>query len=608
LVREVAPALDRALSLAKRGYHVFPVNQHKKPLTRKGQYSDERWSASSDLATVTHVFRKFPHAQVGLATGESGLVVIDLDKKTGGLDWLKKNDAKVRANYIVRTPRGGLHLYYRAREGETVKDSASIIAPGVDVRGDGGYVVAYPEVHHGSLSGLTSLPDELYEAATKKQRLRFDFDRAHPQQGERSDRLVKLGGALVAKGKSWSVVEKRIRAEADACDPPFDVGELERTVLKSLRGYYTEEHAARKPRKLKTAKGDEIAHDEDRLLLSAEELNARQDLPPQLVEGLLDQQTECSIIGPSGAAKSLLALALGLAVGTGKRFYGHKTKKGPVLYLCGEGAGGIRRRFQALAHAWDVDPRGVPFAVLPRSLDMEGPELEAALEEFSARYGDEPVMVIIDTYSRYVGRENDENASGDLYAFFAAVGEVFGGIARVVLHHTGHGEMKRSRGTSAWAQAVDTEFIMSHETEEKGQPPTFESVRVMENTKQKDGELAEPKYFQLRRVATRSKREGRTLFSVVLEEVDAPEIEREKTAAQATEGLGQNQQAVLAMCVRMDGAARADIIAALVKDRMPANRVSEALRTLRRRGYLAVDPEGRVQTSAKAKRAIRLEL
>lgn len=604
VVRSIASVRARALDLAKRGFHVFPVGKNKKPLTKKGQYSDSRWSASNDLATVQHMFGRFPTARIGLATGESKLVVIDLDKKTGGLEWLAENE-HILCDYIVRTPSGGLHLYYRARPDREVRDSASVIAPGVDVRGEGGFVVAYDDVESGSIDAISRLPDTLYKAAIRKRSgMRVDFSRAHPSQGERSDRLIKFGGALVAKGKSWAIVEKRVRQEAEHCNPPFDDDELERTVLKSLRTYYEEEHAPRPPRKLRSKVSAEIDQSEERLLLTAEQLNERQDLPPQLVEGLLEQQTEASIVGPAGAAKSLVALELGLAIATGKRFFSHKTHQGPVLYLCGEGAGGIRRRFQALCAARGIDPRGVPFAVLPKSFDLEGPEIEDALDEFEKRYGALPIAIIIDTYSRYVGRENDENASGDLYAFFAMVGEVFGGIARVILHHTGHGDAKRSRGTSAWSQAVDTEFVLNVSDD----PPTFESVRTLENTKQKDGELAEPKYFKLHRVATRTKREGRTLWSVVLEETEPPEEQKtahEGRTAKETAGLRKNQLSAIALIVKHDGEARAEIIDRMLKKGMQRTRVYGVLKSLRLRGFCVIDGEGRIHATSKAKSTLR---
>jgi hypothetical protein len=582
-----ASARARAIALAKQGLWVFPVNsKSKKPVTERGQFSDARWSASDDVAVVARVFDKFPDARIGVATGESGLVVIDVDPRHGGGAWYDAQRAQgdaLGSPYEIDTPSGGKHLYYRAPKADgksrPIANSASMIAPGVDVRGEGGYVVFYGDTP--ALGPYGPVPRAL-RAASEKRRVRFD--EAHPEEGERSDRLIRMGGAWVSQHWSWKKIEKKLRYEGDRCRPPFDEEELEKTVLKSVRKYYDEEHAPREQR----ARTKSI----DGMLLPAELLFERQELPAQLVEGLLEQDTEASVIGPAGAAKSLLVLELGLSVSVGRRFFGHKTHAGPVLYLCGEGAGGIRRRFQALALARGIKTTGVPFAVLPQAFDMGGPEIGEALDEFEERYGGLPALIIVDTFSRYLGRDADENASGDLYAFFGALAEQCGGIARLVLHHTGHMDAKRGRGSSAWVQAVDTEFVLSVDVPE-GAAPSMQTVRCLENTKQKDGELCAPKYFKLKRVATRTRREGKTVWSVVLDEVPKPaDVARNDAAKSAP--LGANEQKVYDVCLKLSGKSRSEIRDRCVKLKMLRQRVNQALVSLARKGRVSLTPEGKV--------------
>lgn len=515
--------------------------------------------------------------------------MIDVDKKHGGLDWYEMQrtgeEEALGSPWDIATPSGGRHLYYRAPKAngkhKPIANSASLIAPGVDVRGEGGYVVFYGEEPR--LGNYGPVPAALKTAASKRT---VRFDDAHPEQGERSDRLIRMGGAWVSQHWSWKKIEKQLRHEADKCKPPFEEEELEKTVLKSVRRYYDEEHAPRK-RLEKTKQVD------GGMLLTAETLYERQDLPAQLVEGLLEQDTEASVIGPAGAAKSLLVLELGLSVAIGRRFFGHKTHAGPVLYLCGEGAGGIRRRFQALALARGVKPQGIPFAVLPQAFDMKGGEIEEALDEFEERYGAPPCLIIVDTFSRYLGRDADENASGDLYAFFGSLAEVCSGIARLVLHHTGHMDPKRGRGTSAWMQAVDTEFVLSVDVPEGG-TPTMESIRCLENTKQKDGELAQPRYFKLKRVATRTRREGKSVWSVVLEETVKP-ADVAKQNARENAPLGPNEKKVFEICLRLSGKSRSEVRDACVRKlKVVRQRVNQALLTLARKGYVKLTVEGKV--------------
>ena len=101
----------------------------------------------------------FPRHNIGTAPGPSGLVVLDLDTH-GDLpdEWRKlfgvRDGKDVLAQlcewagqpwpstYMVATPSGGWHLYYTAPEGSTIRNSASLLGPMVDVRARGGYVVA----------------------------------------------------------------------------------------------------------------------------------------------------------------------------------------------------------------------------------------------------------------------------------------------------------------------------------------------------------------------------------------------------------------------------------------------------------------------------------
>lgn len=91
---------------------------------------------------------QWPLAHVGIATGaRSGIIVIDLDKKPGkdGLASLKALGSIPRTA-IARTGTGGLHIFLR-HPGGHVSNSAGKLGAGIDVRGDGGYVVAAPSRH-----------------------------------------------------------------------------------------------------------------------------------------------------------------------------------------------------------------------------------------------------------------------------------------------------------------------------------------------------------------------------------------------------------------------------------------------------------------------------
>jgi hypothetical protein len=107
-------------------------------------------AASADAAVVERWWRRWPQANVGVRTGaESGLVVVDVDTVHGGgrsMRGLMDRYGDLRDVPRVRTGSGGWHLLF-AHPGERVPNSAGRLGTGIDVRGDGGYVIAPPSVH-----------------------------------------------------------------------------------------------------------------------------------------------------------------------------------------------------------------------------------------------------------------------------------------------------------------------------------------------------------------------------------------------------------------------------------------------------------------------------
>lgn len=136
--------LPAALSYAERyGWAVHPVNAKKRPISRHG-----RNDATRDPATIQRFFQN--GAQIGVATGpESGLFVLDVDVKPDkGIDG-RATLAALEARYgpLPATPRqrtgsGGEQYLFRHVDG--LKNSASTLGPGLDTRGEGGYIVIAP--------------------------------------------------------------------------------------------------------------------------------------------------------------------------------------------------------------------------------------------------------------------------------------------------------------------------------------------------------------------------------------------------------------------------------------------------------------------------------
>jgi len=148
--QEAAPTLNDALSLARRGWYIFPVEPGgKKPLC-KWRDASAQAEGIARLEFTRHAHGgEFPN--VGLDCGKSGLVVIDLDRHGDSPDGLAAWEA-LKAEHgiddtgalVAETPSGGRHLIFADPTGGAIRNSASKLAPGIDIRANGGYIVAAP--------------------------------------------------------------------------------------------------------------------------------------------------------------------------------------------------------------------------------------------------------------------------------------------------------------------------------------------------------------------------------------------------------------------------------------------------------------------------------
>ena len=144
-LRQSALPIEVALSLARAGIPVFPCRPDKKPCTANG-FKD----ATTDPSKVAAFWQANPRAMVGVPTGQaSGLFVVDLDtEKDTGEALGEATLAVLGLSHLLigpgaKTPSGGRHLYFRADGlAEGLRNTVKLVGPGIDTRGDGGYVIA----------------------------------------------------------------------------------------------------------------------------------------------------------------------------------------------------------------------------------------------------------------------------------------------------------------------------------------------------------------------------------------------------------------------------------------------------------------------------------
>lgn len=244
--------LNAALKYATEyGWAVFPCSpQTKRPITPHGVKD-----AKKDPGAIRAWWKRYPDANVGIATGSaSQLVVIDLDidaeKGTDGVHemilWEKDHgDLPETARSI--TGRGGSHIYYHC-SGE-FKNRTGII-DGVDVRGEGGYVIAPPSIHQNGTayeweddpedSGVAEVNDvvRLFLSIGAEKRDAHEPLRVPNviESGSRNSTMHKLACSMQAQGMSDDAILAAVQKENQArCNPPLDDAEVEQIVGSALK-------------------------------------------------------------------------------------------------------------------------------------------------------------------------------------------------------------------------------------------------------------------------------------------------------------------------------------------------------------------------------------
>lgn len=489
-----SPMLRAALHYAARGRPVFPCGDNKQPLTRSG-FKD----ATTDEGVIRQWWQRWPRALIGMPTGRvSGVIVIDLDVREGydGADALRNlEDAygELPETITALTAGGGQHLYWKY-PGWDVRNSASKLGLGIDVRGDGGYVIVPPsrmadgrayEWEASNPDGMAELPVwalRLLGARVEPRSVSELQMQQGAQAGKRNVYLASLAGRLAHAGLSREQIKTMVLAEnARACDPPLDADEIERTVMKSATKWVM---AAAGEGVNQAAESPETAS--ALRWYRASEWVADLRAPDWLIDGVIERGTLTAVIGGWGGGKSAVLLDLFCRMALGLPWHGIPLEAAPVVYVVGEGQRGFQRRIAAWCahhgHPWPENLIVIPEAVLIGKPDHEA-ALSQALAEIAEEYGQQPAAVALDTLARCFGLE-DENSSADMMAWSNSISTHIiapTGAAVVALHHPGHGDKTRGRGSSALPGAVDNDMLIQR---------TGNRVQLTIN-KAKDGDTAQ---------------------------------------------------------------------------------------------------------------------
>ncbi|MGH3442015.1 MAG: bifunctional DNA primase/polymerase [Nitriliruptorales bacterium] len=466
-----------AEAYAAHGWHVLPLTPGGKiPATKRGLHD-----ATDDVEHVRQWWRERPEANIGISCGPSGLAVVDVDDPAG----LAQIADGLPPTLTASTSRpGGQHIYYTG----AAPNSVGKIAPGVDTRGDGGYVVAPGSVVNGVRYGWTNhvapapLPQWISDAlAPKNHSAEERISTATPEPdgwgvGDRWGRQVldgevakvratsptshnrnetlynaafKVAGGVKGGHLDEAVAQAALTAAGRMTALPDD--EIARAIRQGF-----DRAEARHPQGDLLAPITNVTSQASPVtpsrpsggFLTLDDLAAVKPVS-WLVRDVLPEGITV-LYGRGGVGKSFLALDLSLALAADDRW---------VLYAVGEGLAGLPPRVGAWRDAHPHADPGLRFmlaADTEQGVAFPGLLHADSVERFRrdlAALPHRPDLIVIDTWARALG--GDENDTASVSRAVAVLDRLRAehGCSILVIHH--ESAQGRARGNTALPNAAD---------------------------------------------------------------------------------------------------------------------------------------------------------
>ena len=231
-------AADAALAYLDRGWHPIALQPRSKQALEPWKDYQERQPTRGEVEAW---FAKCPDANVGLVTGRaSGIVALDFDGEEGAVSAEQFREHLETVTSL--TPRGFHKLFKHPGGDQRIRTRAGILR-GVDVRADGGYIVAPPSVHPGGdryrwagadeqmpWEPLAPLPDTLLE-------LLGGGGESTVFEGHRNDAIARLAGSCMGRGLGEAeALRECVEFNERSCRPPLSQDEVRNVVVSIARG------------------------------------------------------------------------------------------------------------------------------------------------------------------------------------------------------------------------------------------------------------------------------------------------------------------------------------------------------------------------------------
>ena len=470
--------LMAALAYQKKLFSVIPIAaRDKKPLVGWETYQTRRPTEEEIGAWLA----QWPDANIGIVTGAiSGLIVIDLDT-IEAKDKLKELLPGYDLRAVPRSRTGkGWQLFFK-HPGVNVSNRAGII-PGLDVRGDGGYVVAPPSIHSNGkqyhwevpINGeLPTLPAELFKLISSPvftgetgYRERFNTAQALAgvPEGQRDETLFRLACKLRHADVPQDMAEILILEAAGNCEPPFS----ERLALEKVERAYRKFEARHRDEKASEAK-------RERTPITVRVSDVQREEVSWLWKERIPRGKLTIIEGDPGEGKSFLSQAIATAITRGFGLPGEKEKREPETVLIMSAEDGLADTIRPRLEDMGADVSRV--IALRGLIDEEGQERCLSLADLDviekAIIEHRPALVIVDPIIAYVAGKDTHKANEvrSLLAPLAALAEKHK-TAILAIRHLNKGTGKasyRGQGSIDFLAACRSAFLAGEDPENPGQ-------------------------------------------------------------------------------------------------------------------------------------------
>lgn len=479
--------IEAAMLYASMGLSVIPLNG-KVPMFKN-------WPevATTDPETIERWFLQNPDANLGIATGKkSGVFVVDIDPRHGGGDTWDHELAMhaIPDTWHDLTGGGGTHVWFKYPN-FAVKSCAGIL-PGIDIRGDGGQVVAPPSVHPDThklyeWDGLKPIQEQTLAQApiwlldllapkTPTAKTLSELPMRIPH-GVQHWTLLSLAGMLRRLGLSFEEILPTVMAvNLSRCEMPGPAKNIElmvRSVMKYAPGDANLYSIATKLWRMTRA----VEHQKDEQTAAMKPIDAYALMkqpprePSMIIEDCL--HVGCTILaGAPKSGKSYLTLGMGIAVATGGKFISARDilQPGRVAYWAlEESAARTGKRLRQLVETPSITLQNLEFMYSLKPMFSGGLE---DISTYCEKY--KPNLIVIDTLMAFVtgDRGSRRDVFRDDYREIKALSDLAGkyDTALVVVHHTnkmGGTGIAAVAGTHGVTAAADCIWTMQRQPQRR---------------------------------------------------------------------------------------------------------------------------------------------